>query len=290
MAAIPAGVSPSPRGRDQNKTLFRPPCSVSNRKAVMVIMEPHGARDLPPVSANLMSAQARRRILFRDIDVLIDGGANCGQYAKWARQCGFAGRIISFEAASATFRVLAEAARSDDGWECHQVALGPEDGEALLHLSRSSLGSSVFQPTDHHFRAWPDDLETGTEPVPMRSLSSLWNELGCDGRRVYLKLDVEGFELPVLEGAGSVLDRIALLDVELPLVDMYRDAPKFGDMLNFLLGRGFSIVALEQNHSGDEETGQMLMVDGVFRSSGEIIGSSLTTPKSPFLGRKDSEP
>lgn len=218
-----------------------------------------------------MSAQARRVILFRDIDVLIDGGANCGQYAKWARRCGFRGRIISFEAASATFGLLAEAALSDDSWECHNLALGPEDGEILLRLSRSSLGSSVFQPTDYHFRAWPDDTEAGTERVTMRSLTSLWHELGCDGHRVYLKLDVEGFELSVLDGAAPILEQIALLEVELPLVGVYRNAPTFEDMLSFLIGRGFSIIALEQNHSCDEETGQMLMIDGIFRSSGNIM-------------------
>lgn len=38
----------------------------------------------------------------------------------------------------------------------------------------------------------------------------------------------------------------------------------FEDVLTFLAGRGFSIVALEQN-GGDDESGQMLMIDGIFR-------------------------
>jgi FkbM family methyltransferase len=225
------------------------------------------SRDLSAVSGNLMSSQARRELLFRDIDVIIDGGANCGQYGLWARQCGFRGRIISFEAASEAFGELSDTAKRDGNWECHNVALGPEDGEILLHLSRSSLGSSVFRPTDYHMRTWPDDIETGAERVPMRSLGSMWHELGCVGRRIYLKLDVEGFELSVLKGVGPSLDCIAMLELELPMVSMYCDAPTFQEILGFLVGRGFSIVALEQNHRGDESTGQMLMVDGIFRSS-----------------------
>ncbi|MEU5212376.1 FkbM family methyltransferase [Streptomyces sp. NPDC020742] len=200
--------------------------------------------------------------------MVIDGGANGGQYAKWMRQCGFRGEIFSFEPGSETFGVLAEAARSDDDWHCHNVALGPEDGEVLLYLSRTSLGSSVFRRTELHSRVWPKDVAAGTEMVPMRSLRSLWHELGCDGRRVYLKLDVEGAELSVLEGAGPVLDHIALLEVELSLVDMHHGAPTFREVLNFLSGRGFSAVALEQNHSGDDTTGQMLMIDGIFRAPG----------------------
>ncbi|MET7286383.1 FkbM family methyltransferase [Streptomyces sp. NPDC005573] len=214
-----------------------------------------------------MTSQERRRILLRDIDVVIDGGANGGQFGKWMRQCGFDGEIISFEPASGTFDVLREVARSDDDWHCHNVALGPEDGQVLLHLTRTSLGSSVFRRTDLHSRMWPADVEAGTELVPMRSLGSLWNELGLDGRRVYLKLDVEGAELSVLKGAGPFLDRVALLELELPLADLHHEAPTLDDMLNFLTARGFSVVALEQNHSGDDATGQMLMIDGIFRSS-----------------------
>ncbi|MGW7514195.1 FkbM family methyltransferase [Streptomyces sp. NPDC054796] len=198
--------------------------------------------------------------------MVIDGGANGGQYAKWMRQCGFRGEIHSFEPASETFGVLVEAARSDDDWHCHNVALGPKDGEIPLHLTRTSLGSSVFRRTELHSRVWPKDVAAGTELVPMRSLRSLWHELGCDGRRVYLKLDVEGAELSALEGAGTVLSRIALLEVELSLVDMHHGAPTFREVLNFLNDHGFSAVALEQNHSGDDTTGQMLMIDGIFRA------------------------
>lgn len=228
---------------------------------------PGAVRDLPPHTSNMMTAQERRRVLLQDIDIVIDGGANCGQYAKWIRECGFRGTIVSFEPASETFAVLSEAARGDDDWYCRQEALGSEDGQVTLNLTRTSLGSSIFRRTGLHAHVWPKDVDAGTETVTVRALRSLWEELGCDGKRVFLKLDVEGAELSVLEGAGPVLGRVALLELELPLVALHHDAPTLTEMLNFLTERGFSTVALEQNHSGDEVTGQMLMIDGIFRPS-----------------------
>lgn len=228
---------------------------------------PHEVRNFSAHSTNLMTPTERRRLLLCDIDVLIDGGANSGQYARWIRECGFDGQIISFEPASATFALLAEAAAADDSWHCRREALGLEDGQVRLNLTRTSLGSSVLRRTSLHSQMWPGDHYAGNEMVPIRSLHSVWDELGCEGRSVYLKLDVEGAELTALEGAGPVLNQIALLELELPLVPMYHGAPTLEEMLGFLSSHGFTPVALEQIHSGDEVTGQMLMVDGIFRSS-----------------------
>jgi FkbM family methyltransferase len=225
--------------------------------------------DFPPFSESPLSPRDRRSVLFREVDVLVDGGANRGQYASWARDCGFGGRIISVEPAHEAFRALSEAAEPDSRWECHNVALGPVNGAIDLNVSRSSLGTSVFEPNDRHAGAWPGDVVEEVVRVPMRSLDSLWPGFGCDGERVYLKLDVEGFELSVLEGAAVVLDDVRLLELELSLVSVYHDAPVFAEVLPFLTERGFSVVALEQNGGDDDETGQMLMIDGIFRRTPE---------------------
>ncbi|QUQ67487.1 FkbM family methyltransferase [Kutzneria sp. CA-103260] len=189
--------------------------------------------DFPPFSETPLSPRARGSALFYDVDVLVDVGANGGQHTAWARECGFDGRGISFEPAPEPFRALAEAARPDDRWECHNLALGPEDGEIDLHVSRSSLGTSVFEPNDSHAHAWPSDVVEDVVRVPMRSL---WPELGRD---------------------------------QLLLVSVYHNAPVFADVLPFLAERGFSVVASEQNGGDDDQTGQMLMIDGIFRRTPE---------------------
>jgi FkbM family methyltransferase len=231
----------------------------------MTLWVPQTSPEFPPCGEVPLTPAARRKIWMAGIDVLIDAGANEGQYASWFRSLGFKGRIISFEPATAAFEILSRAAARDERWECHNLALGAEDSELQLHIARDSTMTSAFRPTEQILRVFPDAAETGTERAPMRSLESLWPSLGCAGQRVYLKVDVEGFELAVLQGAGSVLDAISWVELELSLAPSFGDAPLIQEVLTFVAGRGFSVFAFELNHGDDYATGQMLVIDGVFR-------------------------
>ncbi len=75
----------------------------------------------PPCSNRSMTPAARRRLLLREIAVVLDVGANEGQYGSWVRSVlSFPGRIISFEPSNRTFNTLACAASGDTKWECQK--------------------------------------------------------------------------------------------------------------------------------------------------------------------------
>jgi len=73
----------------------------------------------------------------RDINVVLDVGANRGQFGARLRADGYSGSIVSFEPASEPFRELMLRAEVDEKWEAHKIALGEIPGRANLNVSMS---------------------------------------------------------------------------------------------------------------------------------------------------------
>lgn len=206
----------------------------------------------------------RRAKLFRSegVDVVLDVGANAGQYAQRLRRAGYARRIVSFEPLSEAFAALEQTVRSDPLWEARRVALGDEDGTADLHVAANSWSSSLLDMGERHLASAPDSAYTGTETVPVARLDTLWDEVVRDGERAFLKLDVQGFEMHVLRGAGERLDDLAGVQAELALTKLYEGDSPWRDLIDRLEARGFVLAGLEPGFE-DPTSGRMLQADGI---------------------------
>jgi FkbM family methyltransferase len=205
----------------------------------------------------------RRAKLLRSegIYLVLDVGANAGQYAQRLRRAGYHKRIVSFEPLSAAFAELERAAAGDPAWEARRLALGDEDGSAEIHVSANSWSSSLLEMGDRHLASAPDSAYTGTETVPVARLDSIWDDLVREGERVFLKLDVQGFEMRVLRGAAGHLDRVAGVQAELALTPLYEGDSPWRDVVDHLEAQGFVLAGLEPGFE-DPETGRMLQADG----------------------------
>ena len=221
--------------------------------------------DFPPCGDVPMSPRRRRQILLAETATVLDVGANAGQYAQWLRrEVGYAGRIVSFEPVLEVFEELALNSADDDAWGCRRTALGERSGQLEITVTQESEFSSALEPSPHVVDHWPGASARSTQLVPMASLDEIWPELDCAGR-VFLKVDVEGYELAVLRGARAVLSEVSLVELEISVAPNFSGGPRLEEVLHALDEAGFDLVAVEQNH-GDLEDGRMLMVDGVFRN------------------------
>ena len=79
-------------------------------------------------------------------------------------------------------------------------------------------------------------------------------------RRIWLKLDTQGFEMEVLRGATTTLERVQILQLELSLRPLYEGEPGFLEVSNWLAERGLELVGLEPGFV-EASTGRLLQSD-----------------------------
>jgi FkbM family methyltransferase len=211
------------------------------------------------------NAMARRLKLMEGwgIDLVLDVGANTGQYAKILRKAGYRGSIVSFEPLSRAFARLARAASHDRRWRVLRVALGARDHEATIHVSGDSQASSLLPMLPRHRQAGAYFATVGEERIQVRKLDSIWSDHVPARSRTYLKLDTQGFEKQVLRGAARSLDRVQAVQVEMSIVPLYQGTMLLPDMLRTMQKQGLTLVSLEYGFC-HPETGQMFQVDGIF--------------------------
>lgn len=199
----------------------------------------------------------------RAIDSVVDVGANEGLFARRLRDEGFSGRIISFEPLSRAFVLLESASALDPDWECVRLALGATTGKKSLNVARN-LASSSFLPMDRGLpEAEPRLAYIGREECSVSTLDALAADLFRARERLYLKLDVQGFELEVLRGAEATLDRVLALEAELSLTMVYEGAPLMDEVVAYLAERDYALLQTEPAYV-HPRTRETLQVNGLF--------------------------
>jgi FkbM family methyltransferase len=198
------------------------------------------------------------------VEVVFDVGANIGQFAERLRDAGFHGRIISFEPSRAAHSKLMKRAKNDSHWiVAPRMALGNHDGTMTLNLAGNSASSSLLPMLDSHATAAPESRYVGSETVDLRTLDDVSASFLTAEERIFLKLDVQGFEFNVLQGATRFLGGVIGIQLELSLLPLYDGEHLFHPMLDALEQRGFELWSLIPGLV-DPRTSRLLQVDAVF--------------------------
>lgn len=199
-----------------------------------------------------------------NVDIVFDVGANTGQFATTLRRAGYTGRLVSFEPLSSAHAELLEASRGDKQWDiAPRVAIGDNEGEIEIHIAGNSVSSSALEMLESHAKAAPDSAFVGTERVPLTRLDTVAGTyLGADAVS-FLKIDTQGYEDRVLDGATALLQEAKGLQLELSLVPLYEGQQLFDVLVERLRTMGFSIWAIWPGFF-DPHNGRMLQVDATF--------------------------
>ncbi len=195
------------------------------------------------------------------IDLVLDVGANEGQYARELRAHGYRGRILSFEPLPDAFAILSAAAAADPLWDVRNAAVGAAPGTLPMHVSDNSVSSSLLPVTQASMDAAPESRSRRMVAVEVITLAETLSANA--GARILLKIDTQGYEWPVLQGCGDALTHALMLDVEMSLQPMYEGQALFDQVDQHIMAQGYRRVGFDTGF-WNRQTGELLQVDGIY--------------------------
>ncbi|MGQ0696846.1 MAG: FkbM family methyltransferase [Panacagrimonas sp.] len=201
----------------------------------------------------------------RPIKTVIDCGANEGQFARKISKYHPNAALYCFEPLETPFRALSAWANTQNGRvKCSQVALGDQEGEAVMHFHEEhSPSSSLLATTGHKESMFPQVRKQSEVRVRQTTLDAamtpVLNEMAP---QIVLKLDVQGYEDRVLRGASQLLPKVNACLLEVCVDPLYSAQAAFKDLVMLLDHHGLSYAGnLDQSYGED---GRVMWLDALF--------------------------
>jgi FkbM family methyltransferase len=198
----------------------------------------------------------------REIATLVDIGANVGQFSLLVSGLSPNVRIEAFEPLAGPAEVFRKLFAGNPLVTLHRVAIGSEQKESAMNVSRREDSSSLLGITSIQTATFPGTEKVGVEMVRITTLDS---ELDANSivAPAFLKLDVQGYELEALRGCASMLHLFDLVYAELSFVELYAGQALANDVIGFLASHGFDICGVYNTQF--DSLGRSIQCDCLFR-------------------------
>lgn len=198
------------------------------------------------------------------VRTVLDVGANDGGYASDLIRGGYSGRILSFEPLPDAWAQLEQRTREHPSWNvAPPMALSNSDGEADFHEAGNSVSSSLLAMTGVHTGAAPDSAPVAVHKVRTRRLDDFLLAVSEEAP-YFLKIDVQGAEQLVLEGAASSLQSSVVgVQLEMSVAPLYDGQTRAADLDRLLCELGFECWDILPGFR-DPSSLRMLQYDGIY--------------------------
>lgn len=191
------------------------------------------------------AAAVEHQRLVRSIgfEILIDVGANVGQFSLLVREQKPDARIFAFEPLSRAADTYRKVFTGDESVILHQVAIGPNRADAEMHVSKRADSSSLLPISAIQADQFPGTEEVGRENVKVAPLIDFVakDQLAAPA---LLKIDVQGSELDVLSSSRPLLPHIDWIYVEASFIPFYEGQALAHDVVAFLLEINFRLSGI----------------------------------------------
>lgn len=186
--------------------------------------------------------------------LVVDGGANVGQFARAMAETFPEARVVSFEPLPEAAAAYRGALVGEPRVRLVEAALGAEPGTVTFHRQAYSLSSSVLPPADAA-------THTTTLEVAVTTLDAALADETIPPDTL-VKLDLQGYEMEALRGAPTVLCQARHVLLETAFRSSYRGEARFEDLQVLLAGYGYRFLRpIDILRDG---SGEIVQMDALF--------------------------
>jgi FkbM family methyltransferase len=186
-----------------------------------------------------------------DIQTAIDVGSHRGQFAVLALARFPSARVLCFEPLPEPREVLQAAVKEDE----HRVEVFPfaaasQSSSEEMHISRADDSSSLLPIGQRYVTAFPGTEARTVAPVRTVRIDEVVESVE---EPCLMKIDVQGYELQVLQGAESLLPSVAHLLVECSFTELYVGQALAGEVTAYLHDQGYrlsGVYGLKRDRAG----------------------------------------
>jgi FkbM family methyltransferase len=219
-----------------------------------LLTNPEAVRRHPRAYQHALSTQLSDHLLETvlrrlDVNVVLDVGANRGQFGRNLRNLGYRGRIVSYEPVSVNLAKLREAAEGDPDWLVEPLALGDVDSTTDIHVAAGAGAlSSLLDSNEFGRKRFTNmrDEVAARETIQVRRLDAVCGRAvaGIDDPRLFLKLDTQGYDLQALAGAGDRLRDVVAMQSEVSCIPIYEGMPHLTQQIATYEEAGFAAAGM----------------------------------------------
>ena len=169
--------------------------------------------------------------------LIFDVGANVGEFTHELRSEFPLLQSHCFEPDPRSYATLLKRFETQEEITCNNVGCGARNETAVLHQNQNTTISSIV-PSELQLNSTTNKID-----IQIVTLEDYSRELGAENIDL-VKIDVEGFEVEVLQGAMEIMPSIGAFVLEVRFGDYKISGTRFEVVNEFMLSNGFHFCSL----------------------------------------------
>jgi len=196
-------------------------------------------------------------------DFLIDVGANRGNFTDHYFRTTQSSSAILIEPIPTLANFLRNKFKNQQNVLVVEKAVADVEKYSQFHIANNDgQSSSLSEIGNRHLLASPDTFVVNNIEVHTQTLDGITSSLKAE--RIFLKIDVQGHELSVLQGSRETLKKVIAIHIEVSNQHLYENDTLGYQVWSFLSENGFTLYGIDPWFRDSKHNGELIQADFFF--------------------------